>query len=833
MRTGAVRPGLGRRWVVSPSIRTKLVVSCLLVIVTVGSLGAFNEVSQQRIGTLATEIYDRAFLAMSYLRSSQNGLAKLLADIEHLEDDDERRAPRAPSEAARSIADAWLALSSSAIPEILSDVDIAHGRALSPEGAVATERLEERLHGLEGALGARDLESVTADIQRLQGEFDTAVEIYAGDGYHYRRDVQTLIERSLRDTLVAIAIAVAAAVAITVLVARSIIPALRKAVAVARSISDGKLDNVITARGSDEAALLLRALGTMQASLAQKIRRIDALAAESSERAAQLALQNGRFEAALDNMQQGLRMFDAHGQLVVANRRFAEMFGAKAAELPAPVLADAALAPSDEAPDGPGPSLIPLGDGRVVSTTTRPVRAGGWVVTYEDVTERHEAEMKLRHMARHDALTGLPNRVMFREHVERIAAKGASEGGPAVLCLDLDGFKEVNDTHGHPFGDDLLRAVARRLRDGLHPREMVARLGGDEFAVVLASGDASAAEACAQGLVRIVSQPFLIAGHRIFISAGVGVSTRGGTSASDTDLCTVLLRNADVALYQAKGRGRGAASFYSPELDAAVEDGRQMRADLALALERNEFSLLFQPLVDAATGVVQAFEALLRWNHPVRGTVSPVTFVPLAEESGAIVAIGEWVLRIAAVEAVRWPSDVRVAVNLSAKQFRQGGLALSVTRILADTGLSPSRLELEITETALLSDDEAVLATLGQLRAIGVRIALDDFGTGYSSLSYLHRLPLDKIKIDKSFVDDLATPTNAAILKAVVALGRALDLVVVAEGVESLEQSEHLREQGCAQLQGYLFGKPGPAADVPRVIGRLNGAPAFEARIAS
>jgi diguanylate cyclase (GGDEF)-like protein len=446
------------------------------------------------------------------------------------------------------------------------------------------------------------------------------------------------------------------------------------------------------------------------------------------------------------------------------------------------------------------------------------MRGGGWVATFEDITEWLEAQAKISHMARHDALTNLPNRTLFHEQLEqglRLAKPGEQL---AVLCLDLDHFKDINDSLGHPIGDALLEEVGRRLAACVGENDTVARLGGDEFAVVqLGRSEEQAATVLAGRLVEVISAPYEIADHQIVIGVSIGISL----SPQDGSNPDELLKNADLALYRAKADGRGTYRFFETGMDARAQARRLLEMDLRAALRRNEFEVYYQPIRDLASDRVVAFEALIRWNHPERGLISPAAFIPLAEETGLVLQLGEFVLRTACTDAATWPDDIGVAVNLSPVQFKSPNLVVSVTEALAASGLAPQRLELEITESVLLQNSDATLATLHELRAHGVRISLDDFGTGYSSLSYLRSFPFDKIKIDRSFVSELPTRQDSmAIIRAVTGLGRSLGIVTTAEGVENDAQLELLRREGCTQVQGYLFSTPRPASAVGEMLSR-------------
>jgi diguanylate cyclase (GGDEF)-like protein len=417
-----------------------------------------------------------------------------------------------------------------------------------------------------------------------------------------------------------------------------------------------------------------------------------------------------------------------------------------------------------------------------------------------------------------DALTGLADRSGAQAALEQALNEERERGPVAVFCLDLDRFKAVNDTLGHPVGDSLLRKVSQRLRSAVREGDTVARMGGDEF-LVLQTGalQPESGEALAARLVDLIGRTYLADGHTIDIGVSVGVAM-SGADGSDADL---LLRKADMALYRAKAEGRGAFRFFEPGMDSALQDRRRLEVELRRALALRRFQLLYQPLVTSSAGRITGFEALLRWDHPDRGLVPAGEFVPLAEEIGLIAPIGEWVLRTACREAAGWPDDMSVAVNLSPAQFRRGGLLDTVRRALDEAGLKPSRLEVEITETALLHDTEEVVSTLFALRDLGVRVAMDDFGTGYSSLSYLQKFPFDRLKIDRSFVQRMIEdPDSAAIVRAVAALGRGLGVRTTAEGVETAAQLDWIRAEGCEDVQGFHTGRPVSAEAVARLIAK-------------
>ncbi len=448
-------------------------------------------------------------------------------------------------------------------------------------------------------------------------------------------------------------------------------------------------------------------------------------------------------------------------------------------------------------------------NGLVLEIRTVPVPDGGFVRTFTDITQRKAAEAEVARLARHDILTGLPNRGLFREHLDGCLAEIAVRGGTAsVLYLDLDGFKGVNDTLGHQAGDDLLRSVADRLRSSVGDG-VVARLGGDEFAVLLTGGPEEAV-AVAERLTGLFAAPLQVGGQRIGVglSVGIALAPEHGVSAE------CLYRRADLALYRAKAEGRGTFRVFGADMDEEAEERRVLESDLRQALADNALSLHYQPQVDGASGALVGFEALVRWTHPVRGQIPPGVFVPLAEETGLIIALGDWVLREACREAATWAPSLKVAVNLSPRQFQKPDLPETVLAVLAQTGLSPDRLELEVTESVIINDMARAINILRRLKSFGVRISMDDFGTGYASLATLQAFPFDKMKIDRSFVAQLGVdPQAAVIVRAVLSLGRSLRMGVVAEGVETPAQRRFLADEACGEMQGYLFGKPRPIGD--------------------
>ncbi|MEO6716696.1 MAG: EAL domain-containing protein [Novosphingobium sp.] len=543
----------------------------------------------------------------------------------------------------------------------------------------------------------------------------------------------------------------------------------------------------------------------------------------------------------LESLPQGVVMYNSEGRLVFSNRRYREATGYSTDELQPGIsieemllLRNRAKALTDEERQYcehlmncmrrgevlSGYHHIP--DGRIIRYINTPIPSGGWIVTHEDVTRQQSAEKQIEHMASHDALTDLPNRSSFRTQLEQALRLNPEGKQLAVMFLDLDNFKGINDTLGHQVGDELLKTVAERLRFCMRSSDMVARFGGDEFVIVSSALDKPAeAAALARRIRKAILDPFKLLDHQVVVDTSIGIALSPG----DGEDADQLLKNADLALYSAKASGRGAYRFFENEMDVRMMERRNLELDLRAGFVGGQFELHYQPLVNLERNTVSCCEALLRWNHPKRGEVPPQTFIPVAEEIGLITRIGEWVIRTACAEAVKWPEDVSVAVNVSPVQFRSQNLVQIVAHALASSGLAPRRLEIEITEAILLEHTEDTLAILRQLQSLGVRIAMDDFGTGYSSLSYLQKFPFDKLKIDQAFIRSLSEDGEAnAIVRAVTGIAGSFHMETTAEGVETEEQRAIVTALGCTEMQGYLFSEARSSNDILRLLrsGRHN-----------
>jgi diguanylate cyclase (GGDEF)-like protein len=563
-----------------------------------------------------------------------------------------------------------------------------------------------------------------------------------------------------------------------------------------------------------------------------------------------LARINMQFDAALSNMTQGLCMFDGKRRLVVWNERYAELYKLTPELLQIgtsheAIIADRIsrgilrgdtstsattkkLASLNQLPKDAASSRVDeFSDGRFILVTRQPMAEGGWLATHEDITERRRAEAEIIHLARHDPLTGLANRAEFNVKLDSACKRLSRSGGTVtVMMVDLDKFKVVNDTFGHPAGDRLLVEVGERLKSTVRETDVVARLGGDEFAIIQEGGPEphEGAIALALRIIGAISQPFDLNGNRADLGISIGIVLAPEHEMDPEE----LLKRADLALYDAKTNGRNDYRFFRNELLEVARTQRTAENELREAIERQDFELYYQPVVDAKARTLCGVEALVRWRHPTKGMIAPDKFIPLAETTGLIGPLGEWILRRACADAAAWPSHIKLAVNISAIQFKKGNLFEVILRTLMETGLAPERLELEITETSLLENQEAHLTVIRQIKNLGISMALDDFGTGYSSVNYLANFPFDKIKIDKSFTQGVLSRRDCkAVVASTLALAQGLGTVTTAEGVETEEQLEYLRAAGVDLVQGYLFGRPAPLSQLD-----LSVVPALKNKVA-
>lgn len=544
-----------------------------------------------------------------------------------------------------------------------------------------------------------------------------------------------------------------------------------------------------------------------------------------------LNVQTTRLKRAINHMTQGLLLFDASHRLVVYNDRYLSIYGLSHSQVkPGGTLRElitqrklngSLVGDVDDhcalvlrSVRDSKTHISATSDGRLIQVANELVDDGGWLSVHDDITEQHQANERISHFAHHDALTDLPNRIRFRQRVDEKITGGTPFG---VLYIDVDQFKTINDSLGHHAGDELLKTMAVRLKSCLGTADVISRLGGDEFAIVREGrmDDRDLVEFVDSVFEAIRAPCYLLAHHHVNLDASIGIS-RFPDDGTDLDS---LMKSADLAMFAAKTAGRRVFRFFEPAMRDCAEARRELEMDLRAAIREGSFEVHYQPLVDLRTDEITCCEALLRWRHPIRGMVSPAVFIPIAEATGLIAELGEWVLKTACIEAVSWLGEIKVAVNVSPIQLKSKSLSLRVISALAESGLSANRLELEITEAVLIADDEDTLAVLNQLRDLGINISLDDFGTGYSSLSYLQRFPFDKIKIDRSFVKTVTDIGGSApIIQAVVSIAKARNMTTTAEGVERIEQRDLVRDMGCTHMQGYFFSAARPAVEIRELL---------------
>lgn len=580
-------------------------------------------------------------------------------------------------------------------------------------------------------------------------------------------------------------------------------------------------------------ALMVEEIDAFQANLEGQIANRTAELRDSRKL---LKLQNQRMATALDSTGYAISIFDGQHNLVYCNRHFLALYhlpkrlgrpGTEFAEiLRGRIAANSHIGDDPEAyfkqriegvtKGGVFADINRLNTGEVVSINHLPLPDGGWVSTHKDITEFNRLQEELAHRAYHDALTGLANRHMLQQRLSECVNEAAGLGSFVLLLVDLDGFKGINDTLGHAAGDQVLREVAHRLETTIGARGLAARMGGDEFAVVLDLGSSGRdAHQIAVELLEAGHKPFIVDGQPTDIAFSIGIAVAPG----DGNSAEQLLKNADLALYAAKKDHRGSYRFFEPAMDKAMRDRRQLERDLALALERGQFELYYQPILNLKRQVISGFEALLRWHHPEQGMISPARFIPVAEETGLIIPIGEWALRQAINEASRWPEGLRIAINVSSIQFQRGNMVATIMNALGSAGLAPERVEIEITESVFFENNVANLDALRQLHALGLKIALDDFGTGYSALSYLLSYPFDKIKIDGSFVRASDNAAGAqAIVRAIAEIGHRMGITTTAEGIETAAQLRNVHAAGYSEAQGYLIARPMPSDQVNKML---------------
>ena len=788
------------------SINLRLLVGSFIFASLTLVFAAFSYDSQLVSLELARKLYDGGSAPLSRLEIAKEKTAVIQSRFSPAADDssenDEARLQ------GKSAGEIMLAASS-----IMSEIRQVLSADVSPDLRRAVGALRYPLSRIEVSEGNLSRGAVRREFAALWLGLESAVTVARADLAELRGQTSNAIESARMRNGVALVAVFGALFAFAMFLSRSIGGSLREMARRARELASGESVEPVVPKGPREVRDVLFALEDMGA----RCRKLETtMLSEADMMTVRLNRQESQLGAALNNMTQALCMLDGQKRLVLSNEVFSRYFGEVAPGTPARAfLTDPSLTlPLRE--NEMATDLLEVG-GAVMEVKRRGMVAKGLLITFEDITEKQRISRRLEHVAGHDGLTDLPNRKNFAEALDRLLTKGRQ--GLLVAVVDIRGFKSINDTHGHPVGDAILKECGNRLVRIAGPKATVSRLGGNEFAVVLpgvrGTGDA---DAFAGALVSSFGSPFDVENRRIEARGSVGTVHIAAGQRTASLGADIVLQNCDLALYQAKQEAGSAYRRFKPAMREKLQRRREMELDLQKALDEGQFELFYQPFIDTERRRVSGFEALLRWQHPVSGMISPAVFIPLAEETGLIERLGKWALDAACHEASKWPEDLTISVNLSAVQFKSPTLVEDVRGALAASGLAPQRLQIEVTESLFLDEGDRVLSILKEFRRLGLTISMDDFGTGYSSLGYLSRFPLDKIKIDQSFVRDMARAENIAIVRSIIGLSRALNMEVIAEGIETPEQMQILYGEGCREMQGYFFSKPRPSSDLAKML---------------
>ena len=792
------------------SITLRLIIGGIVFALIAGAFGTFSLYNQSHALSLAMEIHDDAVVPLDRLTVAQSRVDRLRDRLEM--SFASRQDGHRPT-----LSDQEKALFTQGVQDIKAGLVDVLDSNLSEKAIFVISGLRYPLSRLSASQGQLSQQAALSQLGELSSSLSDAAEIVRSDLQTYRNSADAKIKGSMWLSLIGLGSIILALLAFAYFMARAVSGPLKYVTNVARTVASPQHAEPIVPRGPKEIATMLVALAQMQSRCASLA---ETMSHRTTALSGQLAEQQDQLSAALNNMTQALCMLDGDKKLLVCNEVFKYYFGEHALGTSARVFLRDPRLTSPLPRNETSVILMETERGEIMEVKRRGMTGRGLLITFEDITERQKIAEKLEHVAGHDGLTDLPNRHSFAADVDELLARRRDDF--VLLVLDIRNFKSINDTFGHPIGGALLVQSGERLMREVGPKATVARLGGDEFGVV-APGIRlpEVAEEFAQSIVSAFTEPFDIEGRRINAGLSVGlVHVRPSEIEAGTN-ADILLQNCDLALYQAKEAPRSGFRMFQPAMRERLRDRREMELDLKVALENDQLELFYQPFVDAGRNTVSGFEALLRWRHPKKGMISPAVFVPLAEETGLIEQIGTWCLQTACRQAAQWPSGLTISVNLSPVQFRSPTLLSDIDAALAQSGLEPKRLQIEVTESLFLDESDNILAILQAFRKRGLTISMDDFGTGYSSLGYLSRFPFDKIKIDQSFVRDLSRPENIAIVRSVISLSKALKMNVMAEGIETHEQMQILYDEGCREMQGYFFSKPRPGAELAQMTAEI------------